>query len=168
MKFNKTSFVLILVAALMSFSFTNVFISDTPNGREATDLDVHLVAEVSDHTVNLEERITINYKLYVSYDVGISNWEILEQPQHEGFDISNVDVKKMIVEKGTFKGEPYRFVVLQKTILQAKEKGKFTTTPFKVKITAEIPSKEKDNKGMRLMTSVNKVIETDVLTISVE
>ena len=84
------------------------------------DKNIHLVAELSNKNPFLNEAISVTYKLYVSSDTGVDNWRELEAPRYADFWSNNIDITSLNVQNGTYKGEPYRYVVLRKTLLYPK------------------------------------------------
>ena len=128
---------------------------------------VHLVAEVSKKTLPLGQSFEVTYKLYVSQNVGISNWKTLEAPEYKAFDSETIDVKPLTVESGKYKGEDHRFVVLSKTKLTSKEKGAFQLQPLQLNVTVEMPTDKKDIFGGPVMQTVNKTLIADTITVTV-
>ena len=67
--------------------------------KSATELEskfnkgVHVVAEVSDSKMKLSDSLTITYKLYVSQDIGISNYEVQKNLENENFGVEDWVVK---------------------------------------------------------------------------
>lgn len=130
--------------------------------------NVHLVAELSSNTLSEGHTTQITYKLYVSPDVGISSWKVVEKPEYKGFYSSDVNMKKTEVHNGTYKSKPYRYVILSLTKLTSKEKGKFQFKPLKLNVTVEIPTDKKDVFGGRVMKTVNKTLESDQVIVTVK
>ncbi|WP_298901394.1 BatD family protein [uncultured Psychroserpens sp.] len=129
--------------------------------------NVHLIAEVSNNTLSVGKSIEVTYKLYVSQNVGISNWKTLEMPEYKGFESETIDVKPMKVQSGTYKGEDHRFVLLSKTKLTSKEKGEFQLQPLQLNVTVEMPTDKKDIFGGPVMQIVNKTLTTDTIIVTV-
>src|SRR5690606_37836662 len=127
--------------------------------------NVHVVAEVDNVNSRLGDQITVIFKLYVSQDVGISNWEEIHDPEYIGFESENVNLEIKKVENGKFKGESYRYVIWRKTLLKPTQVGTFELRPTKLNITAEIPTNTRDVFGGRLMESVTKTIQTEPIII---
>ena len=76
---------------------------------------IHLVAEISKGNPYVNEPITVVYKLYFSYNIGITNWRELNKPKYNDFWSQNIDIKQLVAEEGKYNGEKYRCVVLRKT-----------------------------------------------------
>lgn len=128
---------------------------------------VHIVAQVSDSNIKLKDSLIITYKLYVSQDIGVSNYSLSDQIENINYVIEDVSSSNIKIEYEIFKNENYRFVVLKKSILKPKLKGKFELEGLALDITAEIPSKENDQFGRRIMEKVTRTIKTKNLTINV-
>ena len=83
----------------------------------SADDNLYLVADISKTNPYINEPITVVYKLYFSYNIGITNWRELDKPKYNDFWSQNIDIKQLVGEEGMFKGEKYRYVVLRKTVL---------------------------------------------------
>ncbi|HLA56472.1 MAG TPA: BatD family protein, partial [Flavobacterium sp.] len=103
-----------------------------PNDAPQIDADdaLHLVADVSKTNPYINEPITVVYKLYFSYNIGITNWRELDKPKYNDFWSQNIDIKQLQVEEGKYNGEKYRYVVLRKTVLYPQKSGKLEIEPL--------------------------------------
>jgi uncharacterized protein YcfL len=90
----------------------------------SADDALHLVAEISKVNPYINEPITVVYKLYFSYNVGISNFRELDKPKYNDFWSQNNEIKQLQVEDGTYNGEKIRVVILRKTVLYPQKSGK--------------------------------------------
>lgn len=142
-----------------------------PNGNAAaSDVasdNIHLVAEVSKANPYLNEAITVVYKLYVSLETGVSNWHEKDNPRYNDFWSQNIEIKGLNIQKGTYKGEEYRYVVLRKTVLYPQKTGSLKLEPLVLDLTVEVPTNRRDIFGRPLMTKVPKVVTAGSRTINV-
>jgi hypothetical protein len=145
---------------------------DKPNGPpDASDIasdNIHLVAEVSKDNPYLNEAITVVYKLYVSLETGVSNWREKDNPRYNDFWSQNIEIKGLNIQKGQYKGEEYRYVVLRKTVLYPQKTGKLKLEPLVLDITVEVPSGRADIFGRQIMTKVPKIVTAGSRTINVK
>ncbi len=145
---------------------------DRPNGPpDASDIaseNIHLVAEVSKGNPYLNEAITVVYKLYVSLESGVSNWREKDNPRYNDFWSQNIEIKGLNIQKGIYKGEEYRYVVLRKTVLYPQKTGKLKLEPLVLDITVEVPSGRADIFGRQIMTKVPKTVTAGSRTIDVK
>ena len=146
---------------------------DKPNGNTtASDVaseKIHLVAEVSKANPYLNEAITVVYKLYVSPETGVSsNWREKQIPRYNDFWSQNIEIKKIDVKQGTYKGEEYRYVVLRKTVLYPQKTGKLKLEPLVLDISVEVPSNRRDFFGRPIMTKVPQTVTAGSRTINVK
>ncbi|RZL29849.1 MAG: protein BatD, partial [Pedobacter sp.] len=118
----------------------------------SADEAIHLVAEVSKENPYINEPITVVYKLYFSYNIGITNWRELDKPKYNDFWSQNIDIKQLKVEEGTYKGEIVRYVVLKKTVLYPQKSGKLAIEPLSMDIDVEIPTHRRNFFGQYLTT----------------
>lgn len=145
---------------------------DAPNGNSgASDIaaqNIHLVAEVSKTDPYLNEAITVVYKLYVSPETGVSNWREKDNPRYNDFWSQNIEIKGLNIQKGLYKGEDYRFVVLRKTVLYPQKTGKLKLEPLVLDITVEVPTGRADIFGRPIMTKVPKTVTAGSRTVNVK
>jgi len=140
-----------------------------PGEPEPVNVDdaIHLVAEISKTNPYINEPITVVYKLYLSYNVGISNWRELEKPKYNDFWSQNIDIKQLVAEQGTFKGEPVRYVVLRKTVLYPQKSGKLIIEPLSLDLDIQVPTGRRDWFGRPQIVQDNKRVSAGVKTINV-
>ncbi|MFD1094642.1 BatD family protein [Salegentibacter chungangensis] len=135
---------------------------DRPTGGNDSDIvaseNLHLVAEISNTNPYLNEAITVVYKLYVSPRISVSNWRELDNPKYSDFWSQNIDIKQLRVENGEYEGEPYRYVVLRKTILYPQKTGELDIEPLALSVAVDVPSERRDIFGSRIYKTVNKTV----------
>jgi len=140
-----------------------------PNDTQiSADDNIYLVADISKTNPYVNEPITVVYKLYFSYNIGITNWRELEKPKYNDFWSQNIDIKKLVLEEGMFKGEKYRFVVLRKTVLYPQKSGKLVIEPLSLDIDVELPTNRRDMFGRVVVTSGNKRVSAGAKNINVK
>ncbi len=145
---------------------------DKPKDGNNTDFvaseNLHLVAEVSKSNPYLNEAITVVYKLYVSTRISVSNWRELDNPKYSDFWSQAIDMKQLKIENGEYKGEPYRYVVLRKTVLYPQKTGKLNIEPLSLTVSVDVPTNRRDIFGGRLYSTVNKAVAAGNRTINVK
>lgn len=145
---------------------------DRPNGPpDASDIaseNIHLVAEVSKTNPYLNEELTVVYKLYVSPETGVSNWREKDNPRYNDFWSQNIEIKGLNIQKGLYKGEEYRYVVLRKTVLYPQKTGQLKIEPLVLDITVEVPTGRSDIFGRPIMTKVPKTVTAGSRSINVK
>src|SRR6476620_5230765 len=118
----------------------------------SSDDAIHLVAEVSKGSPYVNEPITVVYKLFFSYNIGITNWRELNKPKYNDFWSQNIDIKQLVAEEGRYNGERYRYVVLRKTVLYPQKSGKLEIEPLSLDIDCEVPTGRRNIWGQVLLT----------------
>lgn len=115
--------------------------SNDPNEPAAVRADdnLYLVADISKTNPYVNEPITVVYKLYFSFNIGITNWRELNKPKYNDFWSQNIDIKQLVAEEGMFKGQRYRYVVLRKTVLYPQKSGKLEIEPLSLDIDCQVP-----------------------------
>lgn len=134
----------------------------------SADEAIHLVAEVSKESPYINEPITVVYKLYFSYNIGITNWRELDKPKYKDFWSQNIDIKQLKVEEGTYKGEKVRSVVLKKAVLYPQKSGKLAIEPLSMDIDLEIPTHRRNFFGQYLTTQSSKRVSAGAKVINVK
>jgi hypothetical protein len=110
---------------------------------------IHLVAEIANISPYVNQPVNVVYKLYVSPNSSVTNFFEKESPQYNDFwsQIEIVDGRTMKVEEGTYKGQPYRYVVLRKAVLYPQKSGRLELEPLVVELNTEIFTGRRDMFG---------------------
>lgn len=147
-----------------------VEIPKDPNEAPAISADdnIYLVADISKANPYLNEPITVVYKLYFSYNIGISNWRELNKPKYNDFWSQNIDIKQLVAQDGMFKGERYRYVVLRKTVLYPQKSGKLEIEPLSLDIDCQVPTNRRNFWGQPLMVEDSKRVSAGSKVINVK
>jgi hypothetical protein len=154
----------------LKINVTNaVEVPKDPNNMPAISADdnLYLVADISKTNPYLNEPITVVYKLYFSYNIGITNWRELNKPKYNDFWSQNIDIKQLKAEDGLFKGERYRYVVLRKTVLYPTKSGKLEIEPLSLDIDCQVPTNRRNFWGQPLMTEDSKRVSAGSKVITV-
>lgn len=144
--------------------------TDGNNAEIVADDSVHLVAEISNSSPYLNERITVTYKLYVSKDVSItSRWREIATPRYADFWSKNIDATGQFKTlEGKYNGEDYRYVILRTTVLYPQKTGELDIEPLTLDIPIDVPGNRRDLFGRRLSTRVNKTVSAGNRSIDVK
>ncbi|MGB7786984.1 MAG: BatD family protein [Salinimicrobium sp.] len=142
--------------------------TDGDNSEYVASENLHLVAEISNANPYLNEAITIVYKLYVSPRINVTDWRQMDNPKFSDFWSQNIDMQRLQVENGTYEGEPYRYVVLRKTVLYPQKTGKLDIEPLTLSVSVEVPGNRRDIFGNRFYETVDKTVAAGNRTINVK
>ena len=134
----------------------------------SADDNLYLVADISKTNPYLNEPITVVYKLYFSYNIGITNWRELNKPKYNDFWSQNIDIKQLVAQDGIFKGERYRYVVLRKTVLYPQKSGKLEIEPLSLDIDCQVPTNKRNFWGQALLTEDSKRVSAGSKIINVK
>ena len=134
----------------------------------STNDAIHLVAEISKGNPYVNEPITVVYKLFFSYNIGITNWRELNKPKYNDFWSQNIDIKQLVAEEGKYNGEKYRFVVLRKTVLYPQKSGKLEIEPLSLDIDVQVPTNRRNIFGQVQIVEDNKRVSAGSKTITVK
>ena len=141
---------------------------DPNDSQVSADESLHLVAEISNTNPYINEPITVVYKIYFSYNIGITNWRELDKPKYNDFWSQNIDIKQLVAEEGKYKGEKYRFVTLRKTVLYPQKSGKLLIEPLSLDVDVQLPSNRRNIFGQVLLVEDHKRVSAGAKTISVK
>ena len=141
---------------------------DPNDSQVSADESLHLVAEISKTNPYLNEPITVVYKIYFNYNIGITNWRELDKPKYNDFWSQNIDIKQLVAEEGKYKGEKYRFVTLRKTVLYPQKSGKLVIEPLSLDVDVQLPSNRRNIFGQVLLVEDHKRVSAGAKTISVK
>lgn len=117
--------------------------------------NIHLVAEVSKANPFINEAFTVVYKLYVAERTSVSTWRETESPKFADFWSQNIDEKQFKVYNGEYQGEPYRYVILRRTVLYPQKTGKLEIEPLGLNVAVSVPTNRRDIFGRNLTKSTN-------------
>jgi len=134
----------------------------------SSDDAIHLVAEISKDNPYVNEPITVVYKLFFSYNIGITNWRELNKPKYNDFWSQNIDIKQLVAEEGKYNGEKYRYVVLRKTVLYPQKSGKLEIEPLSLDIDVQLPTNRRNIFGQVQIVEDNKRVSAGSKTITVK
>ncbi|WP_298156079.1 BatD family protein [Flavobacterium sp.] len=140
-----------------------------PNDTSISANDaIHLVADVSKTNPYLNEPITVVYKLYISYNIGLTNFKELDKPKYNDFWSQNIEIKQLNAEDATYNGERVRCVVLKKTVLYPQKSGKLTIEPLSLDLDVQIPTNRRNFWGQALLKEDNKRVSAGARVINVK
>ena len=135
---------------------------------DVADESLHLVAEVSKTSPYLNEALSVVYKLYVSPSISVSNYQPLDNPKYNNFWSQDIPVKRLSAQNGTYKGKPYRYVVLKRVVLYPQKSGKLEIEPLSLEVTVDVPTNKRDFFGGRIYSQTTKNVSAGNRTIDVK
>lgn len=141
---------------------------DPNDSQISADDNLYLVADITNTNPYINQPITVVYKLYFSYNIGISNFKELSKPKYNDFWSQNIEIKQLVAEEGMFKGEKYRYIVLKKVILYPQKSGKLTIEPLAMDIDVQLPTNRRDMFGRVIVSDGNKRVSAGAKTINVK
>jgi len=130
--------------------------------------EIVLVAEVSKGNPYLNEPITVVYKLYVANNTGVSGWTEVSSPKYADFWSQNIDNRNRQAQNGTYKGKPYRYLVLREAVLYPQKTGKLTIEPLALDINVDVPTRRRDFFGRTIYSTTSKKVTSGRRTIDVK
>ncbi|HET8735072.1 MAG TPA: BatD family protein [Pricia sp.] len=135
---------------------------------DVADESLHLVAEVSKSNPYMNEALSVVYKLYVSPSISVSNYQPLDNPTYNNFWSQDIPIKRLSAENGTYKGKPYRYVILKRVVLYPQKSGKLEIEPLSLEVTVDVPTDKRDFFGGRIYSQTTKTVSAGNRTINVK
>ena len=132
------------------------------------DENLYLVADVSKANPYVNEPITVVYKLYFSFNIGMSNLGEASKPKYNDFWSQNIEIKQLVAEEGIFKGQNFRYIVLKKVILYPQKSGRLKIEPLSLAVDVQLPTNRRDMFGRMLLTETTKKVSAGAKTINVK
>jgi hypothetical protein len=127
---------------------------------------LHLVTEISNGDPYLNEPVTITYKLYVKPGINVNDYRELGKPTFNNFWSQNIETQ-LRAQKGTYKDDPYTFVILKRFVLYPQKTGKQVIEPFSIDVQVSVRSQRRDVFG-RPYETTHKTISSARRTINVK
>lgn len=140
---------------------------DPNDPRMAVSDALELVAEVSKSNPYINEPITVVYKLYFDYNVGIREFRELEKPKYNDFWSQNIEIKAPRAEETTFEGKRCLVAVLKKTVLYPQKSGKLEIEPLALDIDVDLPTNRRNFWGQVMTVQDHKRVSAGARTINV-
>lgn len=134
----------------------------------SADTELHLVADISNSNPYINQPVTVVYKLYFSNNIGISNFDETNKPKYKDFWSQNIEIKELVAEQTTYKGEAYRSIVLKKVILYPQKSGNLTIEPLALNIDVQLPSGRRDIFGQMQIVEDSKIVSAGNKTLNVK
>lgn len=134
----------------------------------SADDALHLVAEVSKANPYLNEPITVVYKLYFSYNVGITGARELNKPKYNDFWSQNIEIKQLKAEEGVYNGQRCGVVVIKKAVLYPQKSGKLEIEPLTMDVDLQLPTNRRDFFGRAQIIEDNKRVSAGSRVINVK
>ncbi|BFP41389.1 BatD family protein [Flavobacteriaceae bacterium GF1] len=135
--------------------------------EDVADENLHLIAEVSKGSPYLNEAVTVVYKLYISSNISVTNFRPLDSPKYNNFWSQDIPVTKYNTVNETYKGKPYRSVILKRVVLYPQKSGKLEIEPLALEIYVDVPTSRRDFFGSRIYTQTSKTVSAGKRTLNV-
>ncbi|MGB6154221.1 MAG: BatD family protein, partial [Pricia sp.] len=106
--------------------------------------------------------------MYISPAISISNYQPLDNPKYNNFWSQDIPVSRPDVKNGTYKGKPYRYVILKRVVLYPQKSGKLSIEPLSLEVTVDVPTNKRDFFGGRIYSQTTKTVSAGSRTINVK
>ena len=146
----------------------SVNINKDPNDASyVANENLHLVAEISNIKPYLNQGFSVVYKLYFSPQINVTNVGEIESPEFNNFWSSNIKIPRLQIERGSFKGESYNYVIWKKIVLYPQKSGKLNILPLSLDVSVDVPTNKRDFFGNRIYTQLSKTVTAGKREINV-
>jgi len=137
----------------------SVSISKNPNDPSyLVNENLHLVADISNISPYLNEGISITYKLFFSPQINVTNVGEIDSPKYNDFWSQNIKIPRLQIERGTYKGQSYNYVIWKKIVLYPQKAGKLNIQPLTLDVSVDVPTNKRDFFGNRIYSQVPKTV----------
>ena len=137
----------------------SVTISKNPNDPSyLVNENLHLVADISNINPYLNEGISITYKLFFSPQINVTNVGEIDSPKYNDFWSQNIKIPRLQIERGTYKGQSYNYVIWKKIVLYPQKAGKLNIQPLTLDVSVDVPTNKRDFFGNRIYSQVPKTV----------
>ena len=146
----------------------SVSIKKDPNDASyVVNENLHLVAEVSNNKPYLNQGFSVIYKLYFSPQINITNVGEIDSPEYNNFWSHNIKIPRLQIERGSYKGESYNYVIWKKIVLYPQKSGILNILPLTLDVSVDVPTNKRDFFGNRIYTQVPKTVTAGKRKINV-
>ena len=151
-KLYKTMPVKVIVSESVSIN------NDPNNSNYLVNENLHLVAEVSNTNPFLNEGISVVYKLFFSPQINVTNVGEIDSPEYVDFWSNNIKIPRLQIERGSYKGDSYNYVIWKKMVLYPQKEGELNIKPLSLDVSVDVPTSKRDFFGNRIYTQVPKTV----------
>lgn len=130
--------------------------------------NVHLEVLVSNTKPYLGEGIYVEYRLYFSNKIAISDFDIKELPEFKGFWNQDMKIDQVEVKNGKYQGEDYRYFTIKKAVLIPQKSGKLVLETLSSDLIIGVPTGRGDFFGNPITRNVRKNFKTFKKNIQVQ
>mgnify|MGYP001431114211 FL=1 len=120
--------------------------------------NLHLVAEVSNSNPYLNQGFSVIYKLYFSPQINVTNVGEIDSPEFNDFWSHNIKIPRLQIERGTFKGDSYNYVIWKKIVLYPQKSGKLNILPMSLDVSVDVPTNKRDFFFFFIYTQIPKTV----------
>ena len=146
----------------------SVTINKNPNDASyVANENLHLVAEISNIKPYLNQGFSVVYKLYFSPQINVTNVGEIESPEFNNCWSNNIKIPRLQIERGSFKGESYNYVIWKKIVLYPQKSGKLNILPLSLDVSVDVPTNKRDFFGNRIYTQLSKTVTAGKREINV-
>ena len=146
----------------------SITIKKDPNDASyVANENLHLVAEVSNNKPYLNQGFSVVYKLYFSPQINVTNVGEIDSPEYNDFWSQNIKIPRLQIERGTYKGESYNYVIWKKIVLYPQKSGILNILPLTLDVSVDVPTNKRDFFGNRIYTQVPKTVTAGKREINV-
>ena len=122
--------------------------------------NVHLEVTVSNSRPYIGEGIYVEYRLYFSNNIAISDFDIKDLPEFKGFWNQDIKIEQLKVKNGKFQGEDYRYFTIKKAVLIPQKTGTLALETLSSDLIIGVPTGRGDFFGNPITRNIRKNFKT--------
>jgi|LakMenE01Jun11ns_1017448.scaffolds.fasta_scaffold9954654_6 hypothetical protein len=140
--------------------------------RQQNPIDVaeelQLIAEVNKSNPYVNEPVTVVYKMYLSYNIGIEDFKELNKPKYNDFWSHHFEIKQPMPKDVMRNGKKMRELELKKVVLYPQKNGSLEIEPLSYKLVLQVPTGRRDFFGRQEISTQEKVFSAGKRTLQVK
>lgn len=140
--------------------------------RQQAQIDVEdelqLIAEVNKNNPYVNEPVTVVYKMYLSYNIGIEDFKELNKPKYNDFWSHHFEVKQPMPKDVMRNGKKMRELELKRVVLYPQKNGALEIEPLSYRLVLQVPTGRRDFFGRPEINTQEKVFSAGKRTLLVK
>jgi len=130
--------------------------------------ELQLIAEVNKNNPYVNEPVTVIYKMYLSYAIGIEDFRELNKPKYNDFWSHHFEITQPIPKDVMRNGKKMRELELKKVVLYPQKNGALDIEPLSYKLVLQVPTGRRDFFGRQEIDTQEKVFSAGKRTLQVK
>ena len=93
---------------------------------------------------------------FFSPQINVTNVGEIDSPEYVDFWSNNIKIPRLQIERGSYKGDSYNYVIWKKMVLYPQKEGELNIKPLSLDVSVDVPTSKRDFFGNRIYTQIPK------------